>query len=404
MARLPARLRPYWPQVKAAVLFASRLGAPVTVALSRLRPGRALPARATTARRLASSDPSVIASVARPPVVVDRPRARGRPAAHFAFEPYQLCTIPEALVVDLPEGHAVGEFGAVLSAGGELIFDLSPYFGANRPREHPLYLAAGLPRPERIEEPIAVLTTRGAGNYGHFLFDVMARLDLLREAGLVDASTRYLVPDGAAWQREILAAWGVPLDRVLAPHAHPHVTGRLLVSSLPDDRLRMPRWVVDSIRRHLLPEDLAAPSRKLYVGRHGGPHTRRLLNEVALLDLLAPHGFESVRPEDHSVAEQARMFAEAEVIVGVHGAALSNLVFCSPGARVLGLLPADFVDPVFWAITTELRDVEFRYLLGVGPGPVPGERMWGVTSDFAVDLGDALRLLAELGVGTSAGS
>jgi hypothetical protein len=109
-----------------------------------------------------------------------------------------------------------------------------------------------------------------------------------------------------------------------------------------------------------------------------------------------------VRPDAHPVADQARMFAEAELVVGVHGAALSNLVFCSPGARVLELLPADFVDPVFWAITAELDDVELRYLLGNGPSPGPGERMWGVTSDFAVDLDAASRLLAELGVGAMA--
>ena len=404
MARLPARLRPYWPQAKAAVLFASRVASPVTVSLSRLRPGRALPARSTTLRKLIASDPTVVHSVARLAVVVDRPEALGRPAGHRAFEPYRQCTIPEVLVVDLPEAHVVREFGAVISSAGDLIIDLSPYFGVGRHREHPIYLSMGLPRPERAQGPVAMLTTRGAANYGHFLFDVMPRLDSLREAGLVDGSTHYYVPDAAPWQREILSAWGVPLDRILSPQTHPHVVGRILVGSLPDGQLRMPPWVVDTVRRRLLPDDTSAPVRRLYVGRHGGPHNRRLLNEPSLLKLLAPHDFEIVRPELHSVAEQARMFAEAEVIVGVHGAALSNLVFCSPGARVLSLLPPDFVDPVFWAITTELRDVEFRYLLGLGPGPRPGEPMLGVTSDFAVDLGQARLLLAELGLGSGSRS
>lgn len=402
MARLPTRLRPYWPRLKSAVLFASRAGSPLTVALSRLRPGRALPARSTTVAELVASDPTVVASVVRPPVEVARPAAQGRPAGHFAFAPYATCTIPGVLAVDLPEGHVVRDFGAVLSPRGELVFDLSPYFSVVRPRQHPLYLSAGLPRAERINEPVAVLTTRGAGNYGHFLFDVVTRLDVLRSAGLVDASTRYYVPDDAPWQREILSAWDVPLDRVINPKTHPHVVGRLLVASLPDDQLRMPRWVVDAVRRRLLPEHVPTPHRMLYVGRHGGRHTRRLLNETPLFEQLAADGFESVRPERHTVADQAQMFAEAAVVVGVHGAALTNLVFCSPGTRVLGLLPADFVDPVFWAITTELRDVEFRYLLGEGPSPGPAERMWGVTSDFTVDLGAARRLLAELGVGSGA--
>jgi capsular polysaccharide biosynthesis protein len=400
MTRLPEPLRPYWPLLKRATVFAARTISPVAVALSRLRPGRALPARSTSVCELAADDSSVTISTARPPVTVRRRVPRGLPAQHFAFEPYAECTIPEVVVADFAPGHVVRDFGAVLSAAGDLVFDLSPYFGARQARQHPLYLSAGLPRAEQFDEPVAVLATRGTGNYGHFLFDVMPRLDLLREADLIDAGTRYFVPAGTAWQREILAAWGVPPDRVLDPVEHPHVVGRLLVTSLPDDQLRMPQWVADAARLRLLPGDAVKPHRKLYVGRHGGRHSRLLLNETQLLELLAEHGFEDVRPELHGVAEQARMFAEAEIVVGVHGAALSNLVFCSPGARVLELLPADFVDPAIWAITAELCDVEYRYLIGEGRAPGPGERMWGVTSDFAINLDDARLLLAELGVGS----
>jgi hypothetical protein len=42
----------------------------------------------------------------------------------------------------------------------------------------------------------------------------------------------------------------------------------------------------------------------------------------------ADHGFEVVRPEEWSMAEQATMFRRAEVVAGFAGSALFSLAFC----------------------------------------------------------------------------
>ena len=54
---------------------------------------------------------------------------------------------------------------------------------------------------------------------------------------------------------------------------------------------------------------------------------RRIVNEVELVRLLTSRGFEVVRPELLSLAQQARLFAEAEIVVGAHGAAHTNTLF-----------------------------------------------------------------------------
>ena len=60
-----------------------------------------------------------------------------------------------------------------------LLFDLSPYYGAAVPSQHPVFLRC---RPQVVTElsgSVGVLTTRGSENYYHFLFDVLPRLELL---------------------------------------------------------------------------------------------------------------------------------------------------------------------------------------------------------------------------------
>jgi capsular polysaccharide biosynthesis protein len=52
-----------------------------------------------------------------------------------------------------------------------------------------------------------------------------------------------------------------------------------------------------------------------------------------------------------SVSEQARLFAQAEVIVAPHGGALTNLVFCQPLTKVVELFPPGYTPVCFWTIT-----------------------------------------------------
>ncbi len=74
--------------------------------------------------------------------------------------------------------------------------------------------------------------------------------------------------------------------------------------------------------------------KRLYISRSDSA-IRRVINEQALEAELAKLGFQSVVMSEYSVAEQARLFAQADWIVAPHGAAFANLAFCRPGTKVL---------------------------------------------------------------------
>jgi hypothetical protein len=57
--------------------------------------------------------------------------------------------------------------------------------------------------------------------------------------------------------------------------------------------------------------------------------------ELELLQVLEREGFEVVYPGDFSIKEQIRVFNSAERIISFHGGALSNLVWCKKGTKVL---------------------------------------------------------------------
>jgi capsular polysaccharide biosynthesis protein len=105
------------------------------------------------------------------------------------------------------------------------------------------------------------------------------------------------------------------------------------------------------LRAQILREAPAAAGRRLFITR-GAQGPRHLENETDLLHLAVAHGYERVEPQRLSLHEQASLFQSAAAVVGVKGAALSNLVFCQPGAQCLVLSPGDFLDPFFWDLAS----------------------------------------------------
>ena len=397
MTRLPTPLRPLFPLAKRGVVATTQLVGPVTRRLPRggARPG---PPRHSAERVVdyVADHPASGVEVHEvvPALRWERAAALGRPADHWAFAEDRHGAAPPGIVAVLPRGRAIGPYGAAVTADDTLLFDLSPYYGAFRASQHPVNLRWRLPAIEDVAGSVALLTTRGVDNYYHFLFDVLPRLRLLRDAGVeVD---RYLVNRSTRFQRELLARLGVAEERTITSESTPHVRAdRLVVPSVPDGHLQTPPWIATWLRGELLPGDVGPQRRRLYLTRGQARHTRRVENEDEMLAALEPYGFERFDAGSLSVDEQIRAFAEAELVVGAHGAAFTNLVFCSPGTGVVELFAPDYANPCYWRLTSTVPGIRYRYLIGDGR-PIAGRRSLGVASDVVVGTAPLVELVDEL--------
>jgi capsular polysaccharide biosynthesis protein len=390
VTRLPSALRPLFPWIKTGVLRATQAVSPLTRRLPGSTPPRhAAPSAADYARAHPDGGVEVVEVVAA--LDLQRPLPAGLPADHPQFAAHRHEHIAPNVVATVRNGRVLAPYGAVMTEDDTLLFDLSPYYGAVTPAQHPVFLCCRPPQLVEVAGSVGVLTTRGSGNYYHFLLDVLPRLALLRQAGadpdayVVDRTTRF--------QRDLLDHLGLTADRCLSDE---HVRAdTLVVPSLPDDQLRTPPFIVPWLRAQFLPTDVRPPHRRLYVSRGNVKHTRRVENEGELLALLEPLGFEAIDPGALAPVDQVRAFAEAEYIVGPHGAGLTNLAFAAPGAAVVELFARDYVNECFWALACTVEGLRYRYLVGDG-SPIRSRRNRGVASDITVDPHQVVRVLDDL--------
>ena len=122
----------------------------------------------------------------------------------------------------------------------------------------------------------------------------------------------------------------------------------------------------------------AAPKRRLYVSRRRAPvGRRRLANEDEIVTLLAKHGFEEVFAEEMTFEEQVKIFSQAAVIAGPHGAGLANAVFASRETCVVELM-GPMVDrwyrpSMLFQAVARLLGQRHRRVVGIGAwAEVPG--------------------------------
>jgi capsular polysaccharide biosynthesis protein len=185
-----------------------------------------------------------------------------------------------------------------------------------------------------IPEPFILLGTDE--NFSHWLERNLLKLAVLAADGIDDALPFLVNEDLRNYQREYLRLLGVPPERLmLVPRGLVLSCRRVVVPVTLRNRPRMRLgidWLRARVADHMSPPALARDL--VFVSRRDSS-LRVMHNEAELEQALKPLGFTTFVAGEAPVTEQIRAFSRARVIVGAHGAGLTNLMFAPPGAFVL---------------------------------------------------------------------
>ena len=237
---------------------------------------------------------------------------------------------------------------SVVDEGGELLADVSVEWG-KKAEDNWTFRRLSLPKPQAVTGRTLVLASTGGDTYFHWMTDVLPRVGLARRAGYDPASFDWVLVNSLIhpFQRESLHQLGIHANRCLAFHKKELVyeMEEAVLPSLPGVPGVVPPESVDFLR-NAFPTGKTPRGRKIFIGRGEAKH-RPLIHEKEIWAQLQKRGYDSVDCGKMSVQEQAEVFGSAEVVVGAHGAALTNLVFCRPGTRVVELFSPAYVNPCY---------------------------------------------------------
>lgn len=329
-------------------------------------------------------------------------RTTGRPV-DWRYKGNRCSEIPLAFVARIPEGRVYGEFGEVIAPDGRILADISFVYGhrvfAER-HEHPLFARYTLPPVKPLQGLVCLLATQhGDYNYFHWMFNVLPRLELFRMAGTdLDSVDAFIVNRlRFSFHSETLLHLGIPLNKVIESHDTLHVrVENLLITPSLRAGFHMAEWVCSFLRRKFLESKSGKKchgARKIYISREDAEN-RKIVNESECISLLVSAGFAKVTLSGMSVEEQVSIFSSAVAIVAPHGAGLANLVFCSPGTRVVELFSPAWLRSFYWELSNCVG-LDYYYLVGKTNDSARKPDVW---KDYTIDLDELSEIIAIAGL------
>jgi hypothetical protein len=247
----------------------------------------------------------------------------------------------------------------------------------------PLLRVAMVPleRPETVRGTVALLST--VRNFGHWLLLTLPFVHHYRAALGGEPDYYYVGGAPTRLQIESLEMLGIRRERVVG-HA---VRADRLVALVPDREQGYDADFLLYPGRHLHADSSVSGSRRrVLVSRSQASH-RRLLNEDECAAALRDLGVELLVTDAMSLSEEVALFRSAELVVGAHGAGLTNIVFAPEGAALVELVPSTYWDSIFAQLASVKRQ-RYAFLRGRTRGAhrlVPP-----IQHDFEVDVAAAV--------------
>jgi hypothetical protein len=182
----------------------------------------------------------------------------------------------------------------------------------------------------------------GGANLWHWLFDSVSRLALLDR---FPGDTQIITPRLEPWMRWFLDELGLS-GRILETSSSALTVEHLYFASASSMTGCCNPYAVAFLRDRFLPKTSTIDTpRRFYIIREG--FTRGVVNESELREFLRRRGWSLIAPEKLTIPDQIALFKNAEAVIGIHGSALTNLLWSSPGSTAIELVAENFMAGAF---------------------------------------------------------
>ena len=225
-------------------------------------------------------------------------------------------------------------------------------------------------------------------NYFHWMTDVLSRIKLIPNNELNEYPI--LVPKEFLLESFISET----LELLNIPYKTYDIDKKVKINHLLVTSHAAPAGNYNNQLIHKVSKDLKEKSKnqvektypkKIWLSRKNQDR-RVLLNEEDVTKYLSEKGYEVIYPESISISEQINLFNNAEIVISLHGASLTNIMHMNTNKKILEIrIFSDKVRNAFFSLASEF-DLSYYYFLADAPSP-------NLVSDLSINLIEFKKLM-----------
>tara|TARA_X000001036_G_scaffold383768_1_gene377345 strand:- start:1211 stop:2281 length:1071 start_codon:yes stop_codon:yes gene_type:complete len=212
----------------------------------------------------------------------------------------------------------------------------------------------------------------GNNNYFHWMFDILPKLIILEKIIDVKEIDYFYSPEIKKWQLDTLSIFDINKDRLINSNKYRHIEANEIIGSshpwyskgyILEEVNKIPDWIFHEINnRYLKFKQNFSCNSNFYIDRRETTNTHcQIINDDEVKDYLIKKGFSIYKVGTLNFFEQIYLFNNAKIIIGAHGAAFANLVFCNKDTKVIDIIPENHPNLVDASIG-KYKKLNFNYI------------------------------------------
>ena len=248
--------------------------------------------------------------------------------------------------------------------------------GAMFPAKSNSALVKGTPRLKKKIKGSVLCMVQGISaeiNYFHWMFDILPRIKLIKKIINLKNIDYFYFPELKKWQKDTLSIFKIPKNKFINSKKYRHIEADLIFATshpwytkghMVSESKNLPTWDINWVTSTFLRyKKKTLCNKKIFIDRSESVFKHcQIINNDEVKKNLIKMGFSIHETGKMSFFEQIYLFNNAKVIVGAHGAAFTNLVFCKPKTKIIEIIPKSHPNTVNKKISKVKNLNYFRFI------------------------------------------
>ena len=176
-------------------------------------------------------------------------------------------------------------------------------------------------------------------NYFHWFFDSLPKYFFYKKFYKFKKNDYFIVPNlKHNYQIESLKI--LKIKNIINAYDQKHIRTNKLITMNFKHTINHPLWLINDLKKafKINRSNLIKKQTKLFILREGINNLARgIENKEDLIHFLRSKNFLIINPSKLTFLNEIKLFNSAKIIIGLYGAALTNIIFCKNNANVIEL-------------------------------------------------------------------
>ncbi len=226
---------------------------------------------------------------------------------------------------------------------------------------------------KKINGNVLCLAQGASGNnYFHWMFDILPKIKIVQSGYGLKTIDYFYMPKLKNFQKTIFKILKIKKVKFIDSNKYKHIAANTVIvpehpwyfkGKVFKEANFLPKWIIDYLKASFLKKKgHKSKIKKIFIDRSESTYNHcKLINNHEIMQMLKKKDFKSIQVGKIKFIKQINLFRNAKIIIGPHGAAFTNLLFCKPETEIIEIKPKN--RPNNYRVISKVNNLKYKQFI-----------------------------------------